>query len=155
MLTTAAQVFAAHGVDLEGRSVVDVGCGPALPGIVSAKLGAARVVLCDKPSELALPRENAARNGVSVDVKPCWWGDDAMLEEMGQFDVVLVSDWYGIYALIECVLTLQLVPAGWCISTGPRIEMPLTAAVLLPCSTCERKQQQPVRSRRIDQYSLV
>ena len=83
------------GVDLAGKSVVEVGCGPALPGIAAARLGAARVVLCDKPSELALPRENAARNGVRVEVMPCWWGDHAMLEAMGQFDVVIVSDWYA------------------------------------------------------------
>ena len=89
-----AQYLADNPDVIRGKTVVELGCGPALPGIVAARLGAKRVVLTDLPGELDLPRINADANGVGpvVECAPCAWGDDAHADALGTFDVVLCSD---------------------------------------------------------------
>jgi ribosomal protein L11 methyltransferase len=58
-------------VDLDGRgSFVDVGCGSGVLAIVAAKLGFAPVMALDyDPAATTATRENAARNGVELDVR--------------------------------------------------------------------------------------
>ena len=54
----------------ERGSVLDVGCGSGVLAIAAAKLGHAPVVAVDvDPSAIAATGENAARNGVAVDVR--------------------------------------------------------------------------------------
>ncbi len=53
---------------LEGRSVLDYGCGSGILGIAAALLGAARVAAVDvEPQALSATRANAAFNGVALD----------------------------------------------------------------------------------------
>ena len=53
---------------LEGRSVLDYGCGSGILGIAAALLGAARVVAVDiEPQALWATRSNARFNGVALD----------------------------------------------------------------------------------------
>lgn len=55
---------------VKGKKIVELGCGPGLPGIVASKLGA-EVVLTDKsspPSILQNCRENASANGVNATI---------------------------------------------------------------------------------------
>ena len=63
--------------DVKDKTVIEIGCGPGLPGIVAAKMGAKRVVLSDKPSELLLPMKNAKRNSVdsTTEIISLLWGD--------------------------------------------------------------------------------
>lgn len=110
--------------DVRGKSVVEIGCGPGLPGIVAAKMGADRVVLCDKPSELELPQKNAERNGVGSIVQslPCYWGDEQTMQALGEFDIVLVSDClYGHDPEISVLLFKTM--KSLCKKTGGKILM--------------------------------
>jgi len=63
--TTALCLQWLDGAALEGRRVVDYGCGSGILGIAALKLGAAEVIAVDHdPQALAATRENARRNGV-------------------------------------------------------------------------------------------
>eukprot|EP00854_Cymbomonas_tetramitiformis_P017296 gene17296-20582_t len=75
-----------------GKSIVELGAGVGLPGIVSAQIGAKSVTLTDKPNELRLLRENSSAAGVDCMVKPCTWADKDDMAALGTFDVVLCSD---------------------------------------------------------------
>jgi len=77
-----------------GKRVVEVGCGTALPSIVAAKLGAARVVATDlAPEVLARAKRNAALNRVDVEVRELVWGSSMLDASLAtNFDVVLASD---------------------------------------------------------------
>ena len=89
-----AQFLCEHPERVRGKTVVELGAGPGLPGIVAARLGAARVVLTDLPGELELLRSNAAKNGVeaTASAAACAWGDARAAAALGRFDVVLCSD---------------------------------------------------------------
>ena len=45
-----AEFLCEHPERVRGKTVVELGAGPGLPGIVAARLGAARVVLTDCPA---------------------------------------------------------------------------------------------------------
>ncbi len=85
---------------MEGKSVVELGAGVGLPGIVASKLGAENVCLTDLPTELSLLELNVASTCPATknddelsfkrpDIQPLSWGDD---HPLGSFDVVLCSD---------------------------------------------------------------
>lgn len=64
--TTALCLQILESLPLNGRSVIDYGCGSGILGIAALKLGAAHVVAVDlDPQALLATRENALRNGVS------------------------------------------------------------------------------------------
>jgi len=68
--TTALCLQWLDGAHLEGRRVVDYGCGSGILGIAALKLGAAEVIAVDHdPQALAATRENARRNGVEQKVR--------------------------------------------------------------------------------------
>ena len=63
--TTALCLEWLDGVDLEGRIVIDYGCGSGILAVAAARLGAKRVLAVDNdPQALIATRSNAARNGV-------------------------------------------------------------------------------------------
>ena len=75
-------------LDLDGRSVIDVGTGSGVLAIAAAKLGAASVLAVDNdPDALLNARDNVARNGASVDVRE---GDVGALD-VEAADVVLAN----------------------------------------------------------------
>lgn len=77
-----------------GKSVVEVGCGTGLCGILAARVGARRVVLTDSaPSVLARAGRNVQLNRVvGATTRPLLWGSVLDDEMRGAFDVVLASD---------------------------------------------------------------
>lgn len=76
---------------LRGRSVLELGCGLALPSIVAAA-GGARVVATDRhPDTAAFLAENEARNGVRVRYERFDWAGEVPAD-VGPFDRVVASD---------------------------------------------------------------
>ncbi|MGB3452644.1 MAG: 50S ribosomal protein L11 methyltransferase [Moheibacter sp.] len=74
--------------DFNGKSVLDMGCGTSILGIIAMKSGAAKVEgidIDDWAVENSI--ENAKRNGVEIDVK---LGDVALLKDK-KFDIILAN----------------------------------------------------------------
>lgn len=100
---------------LNGRSVIELGCGPGLPGITAGVLGA-RVLFTDcVPEALQLAGDNALRNNVpgeSIDFRLLDW-EHPTVEE--RFSLILgaeiLYDYYYHASLCELVDKL-LLPDG-------------------------------------------
>ena len=74
--TTALCLEWLDGQDLDGRVVVDYGCGSGVLAIAAALKGAEKVVCVDNdPQALQATEQNAARNGVGGQVA-CYLADD-------------------------------------------------------------------------------
>ncbi|MEQ9846332.1 MULTISPECIES: 50S ribosomal protein L11 methyltransferase [Pectobacterium] len=64
--TTALCLQWLDGLDLEGKTIIDFGCGSGILAIAALKLGAARAIGIDiDPQAIQASRDNAQRNGVS------------------------------------------------------------------------------------------
>jgi predicted nicotinamide N-methyase len=80
------------GLDLRGRRVLELGCGLGLPSLAAA-LGGADVLATDWAEEaVALLRENAARNGVTLRAERVRWDEPGSLIGEAPWDVVLGAD---------------------------------------------------------------
>jgi ribosomal protein L11 methyltransferase len=65
--TTALCLEWLDGTELEGKTVIDYGCGSGVLAIAALKLGATRAIGIDNdPQALTASRDNAARNGVAA-----------------------------------------------------------------------------------------
>lgn len=85
-----AYVALARG-DLEGKRVVDLGCGNGVLAIAAALLGASEVVGVDlDPEAVEVARRNARRIGASVT-----WRVSDVREVEGPFDTVLMNPPFG------------------------------------------------------------
>lgn len=64
--TTAMCLEWLDGLDLEGKTIIDFGCGSGILAIAALKLGAAQAIGIDiDPQAIQASRDNAQRNGVS------------------------------------------------------------------------------------------
>lgn len=64
--TTAMCLSWLDGLDLQGKTVIDFGCGSGILAIAALKLGAAQAIGIDiDPQAIQASRDNAERNGVS------------------------------------------------------------------------------------------
>ena len=85
-----ARAVAAREVD--GLSVVELGCGLALPSIAAAIAGA-RVLATDwSPDALAYAERNARANGAELETARVAWAQPDELVGRGPFDLVLAAD---------------------------------------------------------------
>lgn len=74
---------------LRGASLLELGAGTGLPGIVAASLGA-RVVQTDKnPAALAVAGRNAERNRVTLEQRAADWTD---WHETDTYDLIIGAD---------------------------------------------------------------
>lgn len=81
--------ISARADEFRGRSVLELGAGVGLPGIVAAASGA-EVVQTDRDEDaLALCRRNAERNGVGVECRLADWSEWTSVE---RYDWVIASD---------------------------------------------------------------
>ena len=61
-----ARAIRAHSAELQGKLVIDVGCGSGILALAALALGAARAIAVDNdPEAIDVTRENAARNSLS------------------------------------------------------------------------------------------
>jgi predicted nicotinamide N-methyase len=79
-------------LDLEGVGVLELGCGLALPSIVTALRGARTLATDWSPDALPLARRNAARNGVELETALLSWLDPGELPAPGRWSLVLAAD---------------------------------------------------------------
>lgn len=91
-----ARWIAEHPDWLAGRTVLELGCGLALPGLVAARLGA-RVFACDAhPDVPPFLARNAALSHAAVEYMHVDWSDPAQLAALqarvGAIDLVIGSD---------------------------------------------------------------
>ena len=117
-----AAIALAHEVasrELAGATVLELGAGTGLPGIVAAAAGA-RVVQTDRQKVVLHVCElNAKRNGVTVEHRLAdWtaWDDDA------RYDVILGSDiLYSppLHAALRDIFETNLAPGGSIILSDP------------------------------------
>jgi predicted nicotinamide N-methyase len=77
---------------LTGLTVVELGCGLAVPSIAAARAGA-RVLATDACAEaLELAELSARENGLVIETAVADWAAPDALVECGPFDLVLASD---------------------------------------------------------------
>ena len=78
--------------DLEGRRVLELGCGLGVASIVAA-LGGADVLATDwSPEALEVAAENARRNRADLDTALVSWTDSERLIAAGPWDLILGAD---------------------------------------------------------------
>lgn len=97
-----------------GASVLDVGTGSGLLAIAAARLGAGRVAGNDNdPIAVRVARENAALNGVALDLNERDVG-----EQRGPFDVILANILANTLVALAPALAAQLAPGGVILLSG-------------------------------------
>jgi predicted nicotinamide N-methyase len=93
---------------LRGASVIELGCGLALPSFAAALAGG-RVVATDwAVAALALVEENAARNGLTVETAVCDWRSPDAMVARAPWDLVLAAD--VLYERRNVSMLLDLLP---------------------------------------------
>ena len=96
------------GMRLRGKTVLELGCGLALPSIAAALAGA-RVLATDwSPEALVFAGRNAARNGTELETALVAWADADELVERGPWQLVLAAD--VLYERRNVALLLELLP---------------------------------------------
>jgi predicted nicotinamide N-methyase len=95
-------------IPLEGRSVLDLGCGAALAALVAKSAGALRVTANDiDPAALTVAGANARANGVELALDE---RDLTRAEHWPHHDIVLVADLFYERG-VACVLWPKLLAA--------------------------------------------
>ncbi|MGX6448444.1 class I SAM-dependent methyltransferase [Patulibacter sp. S7RM1-6] len=77
--------------DLAGLRILELGCGLALPSLLAAARGADVTATDWAPDALELLRRNAARNAVTLAIRPLDWFADAP-EPDGPWPLVIAAD---------------------------------------------------------------
>ena len=96
-----------------GETVLDYGCGSGVLGIAAKRLGAARVTGIDIDlGALQAARENAAANGVALEVLP------ADADPQGPFDVVAANILSNPLKVLAPLLARQVRPGGHIVLAG-------------------------------------
>lgn len=97
-----------------GASVLDVGTGSGILAIAARELGARRVVgNDDDPKAVAVARENAARNGVAIELVP-----DPLARVAGTFDVVVANILANTLVELAPEIAAKLAPGGVVVLSG-------------------------------------
>jgi predicted nicotinamide N-methyase len=104
---------------LRGVSLLELGAGTGLPGIVAATLGA-RVVQTDKnAAALVVCRRNAERNGVVLEQREADW---TAWQETGVYDFIIGADiLYGesVHPQLCHIFETNLAPGGRLLLSDP------------------------------------
>jgi ribosomal protein L11 methyltransferase len=114
--TTRLVLKALQDLPLEGRSVLDIGCGSGVLAIAAVKLGARAAVAVDiDPDALDNARENAALNDIG----------DRIRFELGDYrqmslraEIVMANLTGGLLEQSAEALAAAVAPGGWLIVSG-------------------------------------
>jgi len=88
--TLAAKYLHGSSVTVDGKTVLDLGCGGGIAGIAALKAGAVSVIANDTdPVALAMAERNAAANGLCLRVES---GNLLDAPPRREFEVILVAD---------------------------------------------------------------
>ncbi|HET8568213.1 MAG TPA: 50S ribosomal protein L11 methyltransferase [Candidatus Limnocylindria bacterium] len=136
--TTQQCLEALSMLELAGRSLLDVGTGSGILAIAAAKRGARPVVAVDDdPIAVEAARENAAANGVAVDV-----GAGSAADIRGSFDVVVANIVADVLTRIAPDLRARLAPGGRLVLGGIVAEKEAAAlAAFAPLGERERDRR--------------
>ncbi len=122
--TTALCLQILESLPVAGRSVIDYGCGSGILGIAALKLGAAHVTAVDlDPQALLATRDNASRNGVSVDIDVLGVGAEHVGAESAETSLrpafcVLANILAGPLIELAPKLTAACEPGGYLVLSG-------------------------------------
>lgn len=87
--TTAMCIKLLNGIDLNGKTVCDLGCGSGILGITAVKMGASSCIMTDIDRQaVEAARSNAQLNDVSDRVKVAY-GD--LISDGRKFDVIIAN----------------------------------------------------------------
>lgn len=115
-----AHDLAERGRALRGASLLELGAGTGLPGIVAASLGARTVQVDRQPAALALAERNARRNGTpQVERRLAdWtaWDDEARYDWIVGADVLYAP---RMHAALRAILERNLAPGGTVLLADP------------------------------------
>ncbi len=132
------------GIQLRGLSVVELGCGLAVPSIAAARAGAV-VLATDADAEAVdLAARNAEANDTRIETAVVDWAAPDELLSRAPFDLVLAAD--VLYERASVALLLSLLPRlakeGWLADPG----RPAADAFL---SEAERRWTMETRTRDV------
>jgi predicted nicotinamide N-methyase len=96
------------GMNLEGRRVLELGCGLGAPSLAAARRGAIVLATDRDPDALELLERNASRNGLSLETAVVEWSETDELVARGPFDLVLAAD--VLYERQSVAALLELLP---------------------------------------------
>ncbi|AMV35918.1 class I SAM-dependent methyltransferase [Planctomyces sp. SH-PL62] len=115
-----AHEIAVREAEFRGRSVLELGAGVGLPGIVAASLGARTVQTDREELALHLCRRNAERNGAAaIESRLADWAE---WSETGRYDWILGADvLYGdtLHPFLRRIFESNLAPGGRVLISDP------------------------------------
>jgi predicted nicotinamide N-methyase len=105
---------------LNGRRLIELGCGLALPSLVAARAGAEVVATDLDPEALALAERNAAENGLRIETALADWSAPGEIVGRGPFDLCLAADVLYERQSVAQLLSLlpRLAPEAWIADPG-------------------------------------
>lgn len=113
--TTKMMIEGMSGIDLKGKSVLDMGCGTGILAILAVKMGAALVLAVDNDENcIANSRENFSLNDVAVELRK---GTADVLPDR-QFDVILANINRNVLLEMLGVLKSHLTEGGSLLVSG-------------------------------------
>jgi ribosomal protein L11 methyltransferase len=117
--TTALCLEWLDGAELEGRTLLDYGCGSGILAIAALKLGAAHAIALDHdPQAIEATRANAAANGVAERLSPCRQEDLTTLADRLPADLVIANILAGPLVKLAPTLLRNLRPGGALVLSG-------------------------------------
>jgi predicted nicotinamide N-methyase len=107
-------------MSLQGRRVVELGCGLAVPSLLAAREGGVVLATDARLEPLELAERNADANGLSIETAVVEWTQPDELIARGPFDLVLAADVLYERRSAGALLSLlpRLAPEAWIADPG-------------------------------------
>jgi predicted nicotinamide N-methyase len=112
----------AERADLDGRRVLELGCGLAIPSIVAARLGAGVTATDGSTDAVVFAAHNLALNDVEGEVALVDWREGTELIDQAPWDLVIAADVLYLRHNVEALLKLLprlIEPGGEAIVADP------------------------------------